>query len=209
MIISLKRHFAYICVVLCSFLAILSSTVAKPSLGFTLPAPFANLPSISTLTQEFVERKHAEQMKSYRWAPFLRAFCAALFFLLFFNFFCVARGIMKPRATDQTRNTYILFHERNVIFMYYMRWEPQNESEKLRIKLKLNTALIYFNLYNCRWGQYGFCGFNNSSLYFNIFSVASGRQMTHWWWCIIMIKLWLLVSASFHVEYIVFFSSVG
>jgi len=66
MIISLKRHFAYICVVLCSLLALFSSTVAKPSLSaFTIPTPFSNFPSLSALTQEFVERKHAEQMKSY------------------------------------------------------------------------------------------------------------------------------------------------
>lgn len=67
MIISLRKHFAPICIVLSGILAILSSTFAKPSLsGFSLPAPFANFPSLTTITQEFVERKHAEQMKSYR-----------------------------------------------------------------------------------------------------------------------------------------------
>lgn len=72
MIISLKRHFAYICVVLCSLLALLSSTLAKPSLSaFSLPTPFSNFPSLSALTQDFVERKHAEQMKSYRWVIYL------------------------------------------------------------------------------------------------------------------------------------------
>lgn len=67
MIISLKKHFAYICIVLCGLLAILSSTLAKPSMnGFSFPTPFANFPSLSTLTQDFVERRNAEQMKSYR-----------------------------------------------------------------------------------------------------------------------------------------------
>lgn len=66
MIISLKRHFATISIVLCGLLAIMSSALAKPSIGFSLPTPFANLPSFATITQEFVERKHAEQMKTYR-----------------------------------------------------------------------------------------------------------------------------------------------
>lgn len=73
MIISLKRHFAYICVVLCSLLALLSSTLAKPSLSaFSIPTPFSNFPSLSALTQDFVERKHAEQMKSYRWVDYCK-----------------------------------------------------------------------------------------------------------------------------------------
>lgn len=65
MIISLKRHFAYICIVLCGLLAIMSSTVAKPSLSFSFAETF---PSFAAITHDYVERKNAGQMKSYRWA---------------------------------------------------------------------------------------------------------------------------------------------
>lgn len=65
MIISLKRHFAYIGIVLCGLLAIMSSTVAKPSLSFSFAETF---PSFAAITHDYVERKNAGQMKSYRWA---------------------------------------------------------------------------------------------------------------------------------------------
>lgn len=57
MIINLNKRFAYYSLfVLGGLSAILTSTVAKPSINF----------SLKPLTQDYVERKNAQQMKTYR-----------------------------------------------------------------------------------------------------------------------------------------------
>lgn len=50
-------------------LPIITTTVlAKPTLTFTLsPATLTAIPSFSAYTQQYVERKHADQMKTYRY----------------------------------------------------------------------------------------------------------------------------------------------
>lgn len=73
----LKRQFAYHSIFLCGLFAILASTVAKPS--FSL-AP--SLPSFASITQDYVGRKHAAQMKNYRWV-FIHFH---IFFFFYFSF---------------------------------------------------------------------------------------------------------------------------
>lgn len=59
---NVKRHFAHHSIFVFGLFAILTSTVAKPSFSLSPPS----LPSFAALTQEYVGRKHAAQMKNYR-----------------------------------------------------------------------------------------------------------------------------------------------
>lgn len=83
---NVKRQFARHSIFVCGLFAILTSTFAKPS--FSL-AP-SSLPSFASITQEYVGRRHAAQMKNYRWVVYF------VVFALFLKTFIYGIEVLKP-----------------------------------------------------------------------------------------------------------------
>lgn len=82
----MKRHFVQHSIFVFGLFAILTSTVAKPSFSLSPPS----LPSFASFTQEYVGRKHAAQMKNYRYVDW---HTNASFFFLHFQFFVFFFGV--------------------------------------------------------------------------------------------------------------------
>lgn len=63
---TMKKKFQIVCVLIGAVLTILNNARAKPTIAFTLPPSLTSLPSLSSYTNQFVGRKLADPMKTYR-----------------------------------------------------------------------------------------------------------------------------------------------